>query len=154
MGMRRIFGSMLVIVWLCVIFSFSAKKADSSNEVSLKTGHLIGNIFVWNYEEWTTEKQDQFAENINYMVRKSAHMTEFAILSGALMFTLYGIAIKKRMFIAMAGSVCAASLDEFHQLFVEGRSGQFSDVCIDTIGIFAGILIYCLFKWIFRRKQK
>lgn len=37
-----------------------------------------------------------------------------------------------------------ATLDEIHQLFVDGRSGQFIDVCIDTIGVALGICIWML----------
>ena len=37
-----------------------------------------------------------------------------------------------------------ASTDEFHQLFVVGRSGQFKDVLIDTSGGTFGILLVYL----------
>lgn len=32
--------------------------------------------------------------------------------------------------------------DEFHQLFINGRSGSFRDVLIDTIGILIGTYLY------------
>ena len=32
--------------------------------------------------------------------------------------------------------------DEFHQLFINGRSGSFRDVLIDTIGILLGTYLY------------
>lgn len=34
-----------------------------------------------------------------------------------------------------------ACTDEFHQLFVEGRSGELRDVCIDAAGVILGIAI-------------
>jgi VanZ family protein len=37
-----------------------------------------------------------------------------------------------------------ACSDEYHQTFVEGRIGQFSDVLIDMVGVFAGILFVFL----------
>ncbi len=39
-----------------------------------------------------------------------------------------------------------AASDEFHQLFVPGRSCQFRDVCIDTLGAAAGILLLAALK--------
>lgn len=52
------------------------------------------------------------------------------------------------------GSLYAAS-DEFHQLFVPGRSGRLTDVLIDSAGLLAGILVVCLIKQLrkcYRRK--
>jgi VanZ family protein len=44
-------------------------------------------------------------------------------------------------------SMLYASTDEFHQLFVEGRSGSVRDVMIDTLGATLGILFFlCLWK--------
>lgn len=34
--------------------------------------------------------------------------------------------------------------DEFHQTFITGRTGQFSDVIIDTIGASVGSIIYSI----------
>ena len=45
----------------------------------------------------------------------------------------------------IAGTLYAAS-DEFHQLFVEGRTCAFRDVCIDSAGAAAGILIASIIK--------
>nr|MCR4673483.1 VanZ family protein [Lachnospiraceae bacterium] len=39
--------------------------------------------------------------------------------------------------------LCAiyAASDELHQTFVQGRSGQVSDVCLDSIGALVGVVI-------------
>mgnify|MGYP001948405098 CR=1 FL=1 len=44
-----------------------------------------------------------------------------------------------------------ACSDEVHQLFVAGRSGQVSDVLLDTIGASVGVGLYYL---LFRKKLK
>ena len=41
-----------------------------------------------------------------------------------------------------------ACTDEFHQLFVPGRSGEFTDVCLDTVGATFGILLVMIIVWI------
>lgn len=37
-----------------------------------------------------------------------------------------------------------AITDEFHQTFITGRTGQFSDVIIDTIGASIGSIVYSI----------
>ena len=88
-------------------------------------------------------------DTLSFIVRKCAHMTEYAILA----FLLYKTFIHKqnpliKSFIFTALYACS---DEFHQLFVSGRSGQFSDVLLDTFGASVGIGIYYL---LFRKKLK
>jgi len=43
--------------------------------------------------------------------------------------------------ISWALTTLYAASDEFHQLFVPGRSGEIRDVCIDSVGAIAGVLI-------------
>ena len=49
-------------------------------------------------------------------------------------------------------TVYAAS-DEIHQLFVVGRAGRFTDVCIDGVGACLGILVFVLLVRIVRFVQ-
>ena len=85
---------------------------------------------------------------LNRIVRKLAHLTEFTIL-GSLLYTIlrryitYGTVIK-----TMGLGMLIASLDEFIQRFSPGRSSQFSDILIDTVGIFIGILVVKLVYYI------
>ncbi|MBQ3466792.1 MAG: VanZ family protein, partial [Oscillospiraceae bacterium] len=44
-----------------------------------------------------------------------------------------------------------ACSDEFHQLFVPGRAGMFSDVLIDTVGVLFGLTAACALS--FLRKE-
>ena len=47
----------------------------------------------------------------------------------------------KKIYLAYIFSILYACLDEIHQLFVSGRSGQIMDVFIDSMGIIIGILL-------------
>ena len=93
-----------------------------------------------------------------FIVRKAAHFTEYLVLGSCLTVNVLDLKAGKAFsrsgrsprkdFIAghprlsawIAGTLYAAS-DEFHQLFVEGRTCTFRDVCIDSAGAAAGILI-------------
>ena len=51
---------------------------------------------------------------------------------------------KNNIYIPIIICILYAISDEIHQLFVPGRSGQVSDVLLDTLGAFTGIMIYKL----------
>ena len=52
---------------------------------------------------------------------------------------------------AVGATAVYAATDEIHQLFVAGRSGRFSDVCIDSAGALAGVLVFALLVRIVKR---
>ena len=79
----------LMLIWLMVIFSFSAKKADESTVMSHSVGKLIGNIVIPEYRSWPKDKQEQFAEKIDFPVRKCAHASEYAVLGVLMLGTAY-----------------------------------------------------------------
>lgn len=69
-----------------------------------------------------------------YTIRKLAHLTEFTAL-GMVLTGLTGRSLSALLLGAAAGAV-----DEYLQLFSPGRSAQVSDVLLDTLGVFVGIL--------------
>ena len=60
--------------------------------------------------------------------------------------------IKKVMISLIIGIVYATS-DEIHQSFVPGRSPQFTDVMIDTMGVTLGILLIMLAIEIYHKQN-
>lgn len=68
------------------------------------------------------------------VLRKGAHLTEYAIL-GLLLMRALG-----RELPALLVGVAYAASDELHQHFVAGRHGSPVDVAIDTAGLAIGIL--------------
>ena len=95
-----------VVVWAAVIFAFSSIP-------SLSTG--LGT--------WDT------------LLRKGAHLTEYAIL-GALLLRALG-----REPLALAAGIAYAATDELHQHFVRGRHAAPRDVLIDTVGVTIGVYV-------------
>ena len=70
------------------------------------------------------------------ILRKGAHMTEYAVLALLLVRAL------GREAPALALGVLYAASDEFHQTFVRGRHGSPIDVGIDAIGISLGLMAW------------
>src|SRR2546421_11869770 len=96
-----------VVVWAAVIFTFSSIP-------SLSTG--LGT--------WDT------------VLRKGAHVTEYAVL-GALLVRALG-----REAPAFLVGVAYAATDELHQHFVRGRHATPVDVAIDAVGVTLGLLAW------------
>lgn len=150
----------LAIVWMCVIFFFSAQPKEESSAVSEGFSYRIVNttglFFHLNMDE---EQLQEIARAIEHFVRKSAHMTEFAILA-ILIYVWIGrwqiTRLRKSLIAAVMAALYAGS-DEFHQLFVMGRAGRFSDVLIDSAGVVIGLVIFLLAEnvaTLLRRRRK
>mgnify|MGYP002579704722 CR=1 FL=1 len=139
----KILLPVLALCWMMVIFWFSAAPAPESSEMSYTVGLQIGKIAVADFDAWTTEEQNAFAEKIEYPIRKMAHATEYAVL-GILVLVRCKYQKKwnrKRMILTAWGiSTMYAATDEIHQLFVPGRACMVTDVMIDSAGALTGIL--------------
>jgi VanZ family protein len=103
-----------VVAWAAVIFAFSSVPS------------LATDLGTW-----------------DTILRKLAHVTEFAILGGLLLRAV------RRPGIAFALGVLYAITDEVHQTFVEGRHGSPLDVAIDAVGVLAGVLAW---RWLAGRR--
>ena len=140
--MRKKIFLILAILWMAIIFSFSAKDADESTKESNAVGMFLGSIVYSDFEDWQVEEQQEFAENWDHPVRKCAHMTEYAILGFFLVGARYDGREKCRRVVGRSLGIAAlyAATDEIHQYFVPGRACMFTDVCIDSVGALLGVL--------------
>ncbi len=82
-------------------------------------------------------------------VRKCAHMTEYLCFYLSLVFGLHAWDLrgKRLLTAALLLTFCYACTDEFHQLFVPGRAGRFTDVLIDCTGAAAVRLLVPRTTW-------
>ncbi len=82
--------------------------------------------------------------SIQIVIRKLAHLTEYAILS-ALWFLVFnqaeGRAGASPVLYALLISVAYAGLDELHHVFVQSRTGSIIDIGIDSMGAGLGLTI-------------
>lgn len=158
--MRRKIFTGLVICWMTVIFIFSARNADTSSQDSSRIGMLAGQIFIKDFEDWDLQKQLAFAKEIDHPVRKTAHAAEYAVLGMLLFGACYQMKEqwKKTAVLSWGVGTFYAATDEIHQLFVPGRSGQISDVLLDSSGVAAGVIFLLLFSvviyYLFKKKKE
>lgn len=127
------------LAWAAVISTFSTGAFTSSN-----TSRIIIPVLHWLFPHASRET----LEAMHFAIRKCAHFTEYFILS---LLVLRGIrAGRKENHLAWALLAIVlvagyASLDEFHQSFVPGRTAAVGDVLIDTSGGVAAQLLAALF---------
>lgn len=156
MVLLRNLAGVLAIVWMCVIFAFSAQTKEESGAVSESfTYHMVSSTRTFFHLDLSDERVKEIADAIEGLVRKAAHMTEFGILSVLLYIWMgqWEMRFLRRGVTAAGATAVYAATDEIHQLFVAGRSGRFSDVCIDSAGAVAGVLVFALLVKLIKRIQ-
>ena len=99
------------------------------------------------------EKLAPIAHNLGFHGNIWAHLTEFTILGGVLYAILRRYIEYGTVFKTIGLGMAIAILDEFIQIFSPGRSSQFSDVVIDTIGVVIGIFLVKLVYSIGQKKS-
>ena len=127
----------LAIIWMGVIFMFSAQVSDESKSSSNKvTSAVVNTVISIKKENISEEKRQKIIEDKTFIVRKSAHFTEYFILGLILILYLQTKEKLTTKYIILAIIFCVlyATSDEIHQLFVDGRSCKIIDILIDTCG--------------------
>lgn len=140
----------------------SSMDTNESNDKSKKTINEIIEKSVETTNNWgitdkhpSNSKMKQVIEKLNKPLRKVAHASEYLILTILLIVALTNSGVKGKTVFIIALIICFlyACTDEYHQTFVNGRTGQFTDTLIDTIGGIIGCSIIVL-KNKFVKKRK
>ncbi len=138
------------ILWLVFIYYNSSQSGLESNKISYKVVNTISNKNV------AQEQGNYFGGNFNKFIRKNAHLIEYFVLSillGTVFFRYNKKGIDGIVYILFVILIFAVS-DEFHQLYVVGRSSNVIDIVIDFIGGIIGTIIFYLFYYILIPKFK
>lgn len=131
---------------------FSNTNSTNSNNLSRSIGGTIikitNNLKITNI---TDENMEDIITTINKPIRKLAHITEYFILAILVFNLLKKFKIKlAKYYLTFILCFSYSLLDEFHQTFINGRTGQFIDCLIDMIGV----IIYLLIVIITKRRKK
>src|SRR5665648_692739 len=156
---RRALAWLPAGLWMAVIFSLSAQPRAESSAQSGPVASALLAVLNWalpgSLEPGLAPETLEAAE---HLLRKTAHFLAYLVL-GVLTARAWWVARggtavkdngrgggvgKRRDLGAIAGplAVCVvyAASDELHQLLVPGRSGEFGDVLLDSLGALAGVL--------------
>ena len=144
---------LLTVSIMVMIFLFSAQEAVKSQKTSESFTKKVLSISK-NFKSLPEIKQDIVVEKVQFSVRKAAHFSVYTLLGISLLSAML-LTFKKR-FLWLYSYVIAtfyAFTDEFHQLFVAGRSCKIGDMFIDSMGALSGILIVLIITTLYKNKK-
>lgn len=151
MNKKRVtFDIVTVVLWMCVIFFMSTDFGSAAH-----TNSILDILLKTIVPHWYQNQNAATLDLIHYIVRKIAHLTEYAILA-CLIYRAFrdakGIqAALRYTFYSWGIATLYSSSDEIHQIFVAGRTPLFTDVMIDSTGALIGLII---FNIIVMKRQK
>lgn len=136
------------VVWIPVIciavfiFGFSSQDGEQSGSLSREVSEIVVDI-IDVFMDVPDGEYEIWVDNVQFPVRKAAHMTEYAVLFifTYIAFMVDGLTNRKLVTAALILVVIFASSDEIHQLYVPDRNGCFTDVLVDTAGAFIGLIV-------------
>ncbi|HHT89155.1 MAG TPA: VanZ family protein [Clostridiales bacterium] len=145
---RKLLPWIFVILWMTLIFFLSHQPAMESNQLSSGIIKRIYDIIKMIAPDIRLD-----LESLNHIIRKLAHFGVYMILGFLL---ANGLRYNKKsrinaILLALLICILYAISDEIHQIFIPGRSGQVSDVLIDSLGGLVGIVLLDLLR---RRKRR
>ena len=131
---RLIIRWIALLFWMGLIFYMSNQPGDVSSKQSglvLKLFQFIG-----------IDLNNELSELATFIVRKTAHFTEYFILYflSINVMKCY-LNIKNTIFYSFIFSFFYACTDEIHQYFIPGRAMAFRDVLIDSAGALLAMIL-------------
>ena len=139
----------LCLLFTAFIFCRSLKPAPASAQES----SLISEWLVSVVQGFVKMPYDELLNLCTYIVRKCAHVTEFAIQSCLLcgFFSCIKGKIRKNLPWILFTGLFTACIDEAIQLSVEGRAGLIGDVFVDFSGTVVGLVVSVVFLYILNK---
>ena len=156
---------LLILLWCAGIYKLSSMNTGNSNG---KSTNIIG-IFIEDTLEVTNKygitdshpdenKLIKATNLLNKPLRKVMHASIFFVLAFIIIFFINYMFHNNKYWLSFLISILLvftlASLDEYHQSFVDGRTSDFKDVLIDTAGGISGLLFYGTYYYIYRKGYK
>ena len=152
----RILLTVMTAAVMALIFCFSMETAVHSDATSGRFARRVIAVLYPDYGQYSQAEQQKLYNEVQHVVRKTAHFCEYLLL-GILMRLCFEswLGEKRQLSVTawLAGTLYACS-DELHQLVTDGRSGQWTDVLLDSAGVLAGVLAAAAAMIWLRRKNR
>lgn len=128
---------------MLAVFMFSSKTASESTVQSSRVSRLVCRIIFFGYRDMDISEQEFIALALDPFIRKLAHFGVFALMGmGAYAAgRVNGLRGLKSAAVPFVVCTLYAAFDEIHQSFVPGRAMGVKDICLDSAGVFCGIIV-------------
>lgn len=139
--------TLLTLAMMIMIFCLSMENAEKSDRRSGVFSECVVRFFCPEYDLLDAAEQRTVFDRIQHIVRKCAHFSEYSALGFLIRLCIeswFGYRTGKSRYLTLAGFGVGAGYactDEAHQLAIDGRSGQWSDVFVDSCGVLAGVML-------------
>lgn len=131
--------ALLVVAMSLLIFYFSSQNGTDSGNLSTGFLKMLG------FSSYQINK-------MHFLGRKMAHITEYFLLTLLTARLLKVTKYKNKILLTFIYPFLFAVSDEFHQTFIPGRSGQITDIFVDSIGICIAVTFLIILKY-FQKKE-
>ena len=144
--------SLLAVIAVAVmIFFFSSQNALDSAALSNSLTHFFLERLAPGFSEMDAGGQQALLQQWQSVIRKVAHISEYALLSFTIIAYLHYVITNRRIIsivlIAWALATVYACTDEFHQIFISDRGPLVTDILIDSGGALVGVLMGAVVFW-------
>lgn len=137
------------VLWMAFIFFKSGQTYQQQSLRPLLESKISGSYplnhfpqLAFTYDGQKLSWQDPIGV-IEFFIRKAGHVSEFALLTLLWILALLSKSVQVNMALltSFVISVLYAVTDEWHQTFIEGRTGHAIDVVVDSIGALLAVLL-------------
>lgn len=136
----RIFSIIAVCTIMITIFILSGQNSKQSNETSGAFVSFFSILFDYGFSQ--------------EFIRTVAHFCEYAGLGFFMHNAIFSYKAKTLTLISILLSWAYAWTDEIHQIFVDGRAFQMSDLLVDLAGVTTGCVVFTFFIITLKKIQK
>ena len=139
MALNKLKAWLPAALWMGVIFAMSAAPGDVSGAQSGLIVRVITAVHGLFFGD--APLAPDALDLLHTLVRKAAHMSEYAVLALFYLHALRQSKARRPMRTALVLCALYAATDEFHQAFVPDRGPSPVDVMIDTAGACIGLAL-------------
>ena len=143
-----------VIAVAAMIFFFSAQDGEDSMQASGGVVDFLIRLLVPDFDGMAEGDRLAIYGRLQFLVRKAAHFTEFAMLGASLRLLFHALCLRRPSLRAWITGTLYACSDELHQMLTGARSAMWQDVCIDSAGVLAAVLLVMLGLRMRERKRR
>lgn len=148
----KVYCLIILLALFFTMFAFSNQNGIESKRLS-RTVTLMITENVTEIKNLNSIEKENITKRIEAVIRKLAHFTMYALM-GIFAYLLVKTEEStniKAFLIACLICIIYASIDEIHQLFVVGRSARITDVMIDTLGSFFGMIVFSTIERVIKK---